>query len=148
MERTFIASDPRTGKREAVIEVHPELLEGAGAPDLEQFERRLYEHRLHTGLLITPATAHFVQDSFRSLDFSPDSYEVTPLATSTLWSRVHGGVEHGEGLYLQARRWLEAVSQSWWTFVPDEALPMMLPAMVGALAQADIEEYRDVLDAA
>jgi hypothetical protein len=39
------------------------------------------------------------------------------------------------------------VAGSWSTSVPDEALPMMLPEMVGGLAEARLEEWDDVLDA-
>ena len=147
MPRTFIASDPRTGKHEAVIEVRPDLLGGATEADLAQLERRLYDRHIHAGLLVTPETAYFVHDSFKSLEFSSESYEVERLPTPRLLSRLHAEVERGEGLYLQVRQWLDAVSRAWWSAVPDEALPMMLPSMIG-LAQADLEEYGDVLDAA
>ncbi|KYG11236.1 hypothetical protein WME98_22520 [Sorangium sp. So ce296] len=147
MARTFIASDPRSGKHEALIEVRPDLLDGAAPADIERFKCRLYERHIHAGMLITPRTAHLISDSFTSVEFSSESYDVKVLPTGKLFSRVDNGVEHGEGLYVQVRRWLEAVGRSWWSSVPDEALSMMLPAMIG-LAEADLEEYEDLSDAA
>jgi len=149
MARTYIASDPRSGKREVVVEVRPDLPPDVDAQDLENLKRRLYERHIHMGMLVTPTTAYFVRDRFLSLDFSPDSYEIQKLGTSTLFSRIERGqVASGDGLYAQVKLWLEAVTRSWWTFVPDEALPMMLPEMVGGLAQADLEEWDELLDAA
>ena len=77
MARTFIAFDPRSGKREVIVEVRPDL-DRATPDDLERFQRRLYDRHVHAGLLITPATAHFVRDTLASLEFSPASYEVQP----------------------------------------------------------------------
>jgi len=148
MARTFIAFDPRSGKREVIVEVRPDLLDGATEDDLARFQRRLYDRHVHMGLLITPATAYFLRDTFASLEFSKASYEVQPLATATLFSRIRvGAVATDEGLYAQVKLWLDAVAGSWSTFVPDEALPMMLPEMVGGLADSHVEEWDDVLDA-
>lgn len=148
MARTFIASDPRSGKREVIVEVRPDLLDVQPGEDLARLERRLYDRHVHAGLLITPATAYFIRDTFASLEFSPQSYEVQELPTATLLSRINpGAVAADEGLYAQVKLWLDAVAGSWSTFVPDEALPMMLPEMVGGLAQAHVEELDDVLDA-
>ena len=148
MARTFIAFDPRSGKREVIVEVRPDLQDDAPPNDLERFQRRLYDRHVHAGLLITPGTAYFVRDTLASLEFSPQSYEVQPLATATLFSRIRvGAVATDEGLYAQVKLWLDAVAGSWSTFVPDEALPMMLPEMVGGLAESRVEEWDDVLDA-
>ncbi|WP_437762488.1 hypothetical protein WMF27_46090 [Sorangium sp. So ce281] len=147
MARTFIASDPRSGKHEALIEARPDLLDGAGPADIERFKHRLYDRHIHAGLLVTPRTAHFISDRFTSVEFSGESYDVKVLSTGKLFSRIAHDVEHGEGLYVQVRRWLEAVGRSWWSSVPEEALPMMLPAMIG-LSEADLEEYEDLPDAA
>lgn len=148
MARTFIASDPRSGKREVIVEVRPDLLDVQPEEDLARLERRLYDRHVHAGLLITPGTAYFIRDTFASLEFSPQSYEVQELPTATLLSRINpGAVAADEGLYAQVKLWLDAVAGSWSTFVPDEALPMMLPEMVGGLAQAHVEELDDVLDA-
>ena len=147
MARTFIAFDPRSGKREVIVEVRPDL-DRATPDDLKHFQRRLYDRHVHAGLLITPATAYFVRDTLASLEFSPKSYEVQPLATETLFSRIRvGTVATDEGLYAQVKLWLDAVAGSWSTFVPDEALPMMLPEMIGGLADSRVEEWDDVLDA-
>lgn len=148
MARTFIASDQQTGQRKYAVEARPDLDEGEGLAELEQFKRRLYDGRIHAGLLITPKTARFVSDTFKSLEFSSDSYEVMELPTETLFKRVHEHVEPGEAFYLQVRKWLDAVNRSWWRFVPDEALPMVLSDVIGGLAHADLGEYGDVLDAA
>jgi hypothetical protein len=148
MARTFIASDPRSGRREVIVEVRPELTGGANAHDLEPFERRLYDRHVHAGLLITPGVAYFVRDTLAELGFSPGSYDVKELPTATLFRMMHRGiVTLGEDLYTQVRSWLRAVAGSWSTSVPDEALPMMLPEMVGGLAEAQLEEWDDVLDA-
>jgi hypothetical protein len=144
----FIAFDPRSGKREVIVEVRLDLLDGATEDDLTRFQRRLYDRHVHMGLLITPATAYFLRDTFASLEFSKASYEVQSLATATLFSRIRAGmIATDEELYAQVKLWLDAVAGSWWTFVPDEALPMMLPEMVGGLADSHVEEWDDVLDA-
>ena len=148
MARTFIASDSRSGRREIIVEVRPDLHDGAGQYDIEKFERRLNDRHIHAGLLVTPKTAYFLRDTLVSLAFSPGSYEVRKLPTETLFSRINGGgVAPGEGLYAQVKLWLDAVAGSWSTFVPDEALPFMLPEMIGGLAESNLEEWDDVLDA-
>ena len=148
MACTYIAFDPRSGKREVIVEVRPDLGDEATRDDLTLFERRLYDRHVHSGLLITPLTAYFVRDTLARLEFDPGSYEVQELATATLFSRMGvGGVAADDGLYAQVKLWLDAVAGSWSSFVPDEALPMMLPEMVGGLAQAGVEEWDDVLDA-
>jgi hypothetical protein len=132
-----------------IVEVRPDLLDGAAAGDLEPFARRLYDRHVHAGLLITPKLAYFVRDTLAKLEYSPHSYDVKELPTTTLFRVTHQGVvAPGDGLYAQVRTWLDAVAGSWSTFVPDEALPMMLPEIVGGLAQARLEEWDDVLDAA
>ena len=68
--------------------------------------------------------------------------------TASVGSDESGQVASGEGLYAQVKLWLEAVARSWWTFVPDEALPMMLPGLIGGLARAELEEWDELLDAA
>ncbi len=146
MARTYIAFDPRSGRREVIVEVRPDLANGAVQKDLESFERRLFERHVHSGLLVTPDTAYFVRDTLATMDFSPRSYDVQNMSTEVLFSRVHGGVSEGEALYGQVKTWLDAVAGSWSTFVPDEALPFMLPEMVGRLAQSNVEERDDVLD--
>jgi hypothetical protein len=144
--RTFIAFDPQSGRREVIVEVRPDLETASGA-DIEALERRLYERGIHSGLLITPSTAYFVRDTLGTLAFSASSYEVRELPTEVFFSRTHGGeVEGGEALYAQVKVWLDAVSGAWSTFLPDEALPFMLPEMVGRLAQSKVEEWDDVLD--
>jgi hypothetical protein len=147
MAHTFIASDRRSGKREVIAEVHPDLDE-ADKPHLERLERRLYDRHVHAGILITPNNTYFVRDTLASIEFSPKSYEVIPLGTAKLLSRLQRGrVASGEGLYAQVKLWLDSVAGSWSTFVPDEALPMMLPEMVGGLAEAQVEEWDELLDA-
>lgn len=146
--RTFIALDPRSGQREVIVEVRPDLAQGATNVDLEKFQRRLYDRRVHSGLLVTPPQAYFVRDRLATLEFSPKSYEVNALPTEVFFSRTDAGrVATGDGLYQQVKTWLDAVAGSWSSFVPDEALPFMLPEMVGRLAESQMEEWDDVLDA-
>jgi hypothetical protein len=148
MARTFIAFDPRSGKREVIVEVKPELGNDVSSDELDQLKRRLYDRHVNAGLLVTPDKAYFVRDTLASLEFSTTSYEVQELATATLLSRLRAGpVAEGEGLYAQVKLWLSAVAGSWSTFVPDEALPMMMPEMIGGLAESHVEEWYDVLDA-
>lgn len=148
MARTYIAYDPRSGSRGVVIEVRPELLGGASAQEVEGFMRRIDSRHITSGLLITPSKAYFVRDMFKTMDFSPQSYNVKELPTAKLFSLTHGGeVEPGELLYDQVRGWLEAVADSWFHSVSDESMDMMLPWMVGALSQARFEERSELLDA-
>jgi len=147
MPRSFIAFDPRSGRRDVVIEVHPELVDGATEADVQQLERRLYDRRIHLGILVTPRRAYFVRDTFSALEFSTESYDVGELDTVVLFSRtVRGPIAIDEGLYDQTKTWLDAVAGAWSSFVPDEALPFMLPEMIGGLAQSNMEEWDDVLD--
>lgn len=148
MARTFIAFDHVSGKWEAIIEVRPEL--GAADPgDIERLERRIFGRHMHAGILITPETAYFVRDTHATMEFSTDSYQVQPLATAKLFSRLDiGSVAADDGLYAQVKLWIDAVACSWWTFVPDEALPMMLSGMVGRLAGAHVDVLDDAEDGA
>lgn len=129
-----------------IVEVRPDLSRGAAKSDIDSLKRRLYERRVYSGLLITPARVYFLRDTLATLAFSTASYEVNELATEVLFRRTGDGGVVGDALYAQARRWLEAVAGSWSAFAPDEALPFMLPEMVGRLAHAEIEELNDVLD--
>lgn len=147
MPRSFIAFDPRSGRRNVVIEVHPELIEGATETDVQNLERRLYDRRIHLGILVTPRRAYFVRDTFNALEFTAESYAVGELDTAVLFRRtVRGHIASDECLYDQTKTWLDAVAEAWSSFVPDEALPFMLPEMIGGLAQSNMEEWDDVLD--
>lgn len=140
MARTFIASDPESGRSAFLIEVRPDLREASPA-ELDRFKLALYDERIHSGLLIALEQAYFVRDRLTTLGFDAASFEVEPLATPILFERTHGGeVEFGNALYGQVKEWLEQVSASWWNSIPDEALPLMLPEMVGRVTGADFEE--------
>lgn len=147
MPRTFIAYDPRSNRRGVIVEVRPDLIRGATDADVQRFLRRLFETRVSSGLLVTPSLTYFVHDTFATLEFSAQGYEVGSLDTDVLFSRLpDGGVCAGEALYGQVKTWLDGVAGSWSTFVPDEALPFMLPYIVGGLADSNLEEWDDVLD--
>lgn len=148
MARTYIARDPRSGRRDVIVEVRPDLRDGASHDDLVRLVKRLYDRHIHIGLLITPETSYVVRDTFARLEFSFDSYDIQQISTAMLLSRLaprHAA--DSEALYAQVRTWLEGVAGSWSTFLPDEALPLMLPEVVGGLAQAQFDEWDDVLDA-
>jgi len=147
MARTFIAFDPISKRRRVIIEVRPDLVSGATDADIHKFEQRLFEGRVGSGLLVTPSFAYFILDTLATLMFSTKSYEVGRLDTGALVSRTHSGhVGTGEALHGQVKTWLDAVAGSWSTFVPDEALPFMLPEMVGRLADSNLQEWDDVLE--
>jgi hypothetical protein len=146
MARTFIAFDSASGCREVIIEVHPEL-DQVSNNEIEKLELRMYDRRIHLSMLITPKLTYFVQDKFKTLEFSPTSYDAKNLDTQVLFRQTnHGHVIHGEGLYTQVELWLDAVSGSWSSFIPDEALPFMLPEMVGALASSNFEKWDRLLE--
>lgn len=140
MARTFIASDPQSGRRELLIEVRPDLATATQA-DLDRIKRALYDERVHSGLFITLERAYFIRDRLSSLEFVADSFEVGELPNTILFERTHQGrVEAGDALYGQVKEWLADVSRSWWRFVPDEALPLILPEIVGRITGAAFEE--------
>lgn len=148
MARACIAFDPQSGRRRVLIEAHPDL-DVASESDLARFKRRLHGRRIHLGLLVTPEMSYFVRDTYATLEFSPGSYSVNELGTQVLMGRaLRGPAAFGDGLYSQVKLWLNAVAASWSSFIPDEALPFMMPDMVGGLASSDLEEWDDVLDAA
>ncbi len=146
MARTFIASDPRSGRTDVIVEVHPELMTGAPEADLEALKHRLHERHVDVGLLVTPAETYFIHDKLVTLEFSKETYETEQLSTEVLFRRIGGGgVAYGDGLYAQTRLWLEAMSRNWRTAVPDEALPLVLHNLVGRLAEAEIDGLNELL---
>jgi hypothetical protein len=149
MTCTFIATDPHLGRRDVVVEVHPNWWDTTSKAQLDAFARRLYDQRALTGILITPKSTCFFRDNFQSLDFSEQTYNIDTIATTTLFSRMYQGqVYDGEALCMQAKQWLQAVADAWFNAVPDEALPFMLPEIIGGLAGVELEEYNGVLNLA
>lgn len=147
--RTYLAVNPNNGDPNVIIEVHPDLPDGADeVAHLEPLKRRLYHERLPAGLLVSPKFVYVVRDTFKSLNFDPkDSYKVDRIITKVFFSQIYDGRTPIEQiLYSQTKRWLEMMSQSWSTAVPDEAVPFVLPELVGGLADTEIVEVDGLLN--
>ncbi len=81
------------------------------------------------------------------MDFATNKFETGQISSSKLFTAT--GLKAG-GLvdyWRQILKWLEAVAGSWHNFVPHEAVSLMVPEVVGNLAQAKFEVWDDVLAA-
>jgi len=57
-------------------------------------------------------------------------------------ARTVGAPRAGAAFEEQARRWLRAVGESWFTALPPDAIAIMIPDVTGHILQAVIEESR------
>lgn len=142
---TILAVDPETGQRSLLVEVHPEVGGGNEEAPLREFQRRLFERNIRVGLFVTPTWTYVVRDLLRSMVFETNKFEMDRVTSSTLLTAV--GLKAGSVVeyWRQILTWLEAVAGSWYSFVPHEAVSMMVPEVVGNLAQAKFEVWDDVL---
>jgi hypothetical protein len=142
---TFLALDPETGQRSLLAEVHPEVAAGAEEAPMPAFQRRMFDRNIRVGLLVTPTWTYVVRDLLRSMDLTTNEFAVDRLATAPLLAAA--GLKPGIGpdYSRQVLTWLEAVAGSWHSFVPHDAVSIMVPEVVGNLAQAHFEVWDDVL---
>jgi hypothetical protein len=144
--RTFIAMDPETRQRSLIAEAHPELVGEPSAEDLRAFERRLFDRNIRVGLFMAPSSTYVVRDLLTSMDFPDNTYDQTRIDTPVLL-RAAGlsGRASAESFNQEVERWLEALSSSWSSSLPHEAVPVMVPEVVGNLVQTHIESLDDIL---
>jgi hypothetical protein len=144
---TILAVDSETGQRSLLVEVHPEVSGGNEEAPLHEFQRRLFDRNIRVGMFVTPTWAYVVRDLLRSMDFETNKFATDRITSSTLLTaaglKAGGDVDY----WRQILTWLEAVAGSWQSFVPHEAVSLMVPEVVGNLAQAKFEVWDDVLAA-
>lgn len=145
MINTLIAYNPDSGSPEVITEVYSDASKNIQSV-INNFKKRLYDQRVQHGILVTPEKTYFVRDNLKSLQFSHNSFDVNPISTDIILQQLHRHSGVSYILDFQIKLWLEGVSKNWSKYIPDEALPFMLPEMVGGLAEATIEEYSGLID--
>ena len=117
-----------------MVEVHPEV-DRASQCGVDLLLARMRDRALYCGILFAQEHTHFVRL------FQPD--RVVALKTAVVLSRI----EQTGLLCVDVRHWLNGVSKSWMNSVPDEALGVMLPELVGALGGAEFIEFDGAIGA-
>ncbi|AGP40135.1 MULTISPECIES: hypothetical protein [Sorangium] len=145
---TIIAVDPESRQRSMIVEIHPEI--GGEAPDrvIGAFERRMFDRNVRVGLIVTPAWTYVVRDLLKSMSFDDNEFDVSKVETPLLLQAATlGPPKTGGAFSRQVLTWLEAIAGAWSSFLPSEAVPAMVPEVIGNLAQAHFEQWDDVLEA-
>ena len=99
---------------------------------------------MRVGLFVTPLRTVVVRDTLSSMSFPANVFEGESLATEALLQRAAAGPAGGD-LPSRFTRWLAAVSDDWMTLLPDEAVAVMVPDVIGHLAQAELESFEGLL---
>jgi len=147
MITTLAAIDPSTRRRGLLAEIHPEIVGKPPESIIKDFCERLFLRNIRVGLLVTPMVTLVVRDRLRSMRFSRSEYDVVTLETQSLLDVAElGTASKDEGLGKQIHKYLAAVAASWSSFVPSDAIPAMIPEVVGELAQVDFEVWNGVLE--
>lgn len=147
MSRTIVGFDPVSRVRGLLVEVHPSLHHEPPEQQLRVMSRRLYDRNLRVGLLVTPGSTYVLRDLLTAVDFRQNRYRWESVPTRLLLATV-GVAEPStdeQALAAQVRLWLESAAASWHSFVPPEATGLLVPEVVGELAQSDFEEWDGVL---
>lgn len=144
MPWTIAANDPQRGSTGLLVEVHAEAHD-LPAAFVATFCRRLFDRNVRVGLIVTPTETAVVRDTLSSMNFMENRYEITSLSTATLFDGARiGPPGTAERFLSQVQRWLQEVSISWHSILPENALASMVPDVVGHLAGAELEVVEDV----
>lgn len=141
MPLTLLALDPQTQRIGLITEIHGSLTPEASVESaLSRLKRRMYDSNVSAGLLFTPEKTYVLRDMVTAMEFEVNEVDVWGVETRHLFEHAKIGAPKQDLKKLcdQARRWLQAVGSSWSSFVPDDAVPYMIPEVVGRLAQAEI----------
>lgn len=144
---TFVAVDPQTGERSLIAEVHPDLDRDPSEGELRAFEQRMFDRNLRAGLCVTRATVVVVRDLLSAMEFATNSFDRQAVSTRDLLAAA--GLRPnavGPNFVRQVQTWLEAVASSWSAVIPAEAIPLLVPEVVGNLAQANLETWQGALE--
>jgi hypothetical protein len=141
--RTIFALDPRTQQRGLLVEVHPEIKGEPPDAHMRTFYERMFDAQIRVGLFVTPLQTVVVRDTLSSMSFSSNVFEHKELVTESLLQAANMG-PRGD-LYDRFMRWLTAVPQNWMSLLPDDAVAVMVPDVIGHLAQAEFETFDGVL---
>jgi hypothetical protein len=147
MAWTLLGTDPKSRASGILIEIHPEL-EDLPASMLSDFYARLFDQHMYAGLVFTQTTTYVVRDLVTSVGFKENRFDVKPLDTAVLFDRAGVGrpARDAHRFLGQVREWLEAVDISWYRALPDEAVRIMVPNVVGNIMGAEIELRDGVLE--
>jgi hypothetical protein len=145
---TIIAVDPESRQRSMLIEIHPEIDGEPEESDVRTFEHRMFDRNVRVGLLVTRAWTYVVRDLLKAMDFAHNDFDLSKVETPLLLRAAGLGLpKSSESFSRQVLRWLDAVAgSSWSSFLPREAVPVMVPEVVGNLAQANFETWEGVLE--
>ena len=138
---TFVALDPRTQERTLLVEVHPELFDQPPETLLEAFQQRLFDRNIRVGLFVTPSATVVVRDTLSSMEYRKNEYDRGSINTDSLLRVVPANDEFAS----RVRTWLDAIAGSWHSFLPHEAVPLMVPDVVGNISEATFQEWSGVL---
>jgi hypothetical protein len=144
--KTVIAADPESHQRSMLIEIHPEMDGEAEESDLHAFQRRMFNGNVSVGLLVTRGWMYVIRDLLTTMEYATNNYEVNKLETAMLMKAAGlGSPKFDDAFGFQVRTWLDAVARAWNLSLPREAIPFMIPDVVGNLASAKFETQDDLL---
>lgn len=149
MARTITALHPASRVRGLLVEVHGDTDPSRLRAITGGLIRRLYDRGIRVGLIVTPTATYVVRDHVTGLGFAENRFTTSaPIPTASLLQAVGDAPPstNEQELTRQIKHWMTAVAASWASFLPSDAIPIMVPDVVGQLAQADYEEWDDVLE--
>ncbi|MFS8071808.1 MAG: hypothetical protein ACMG6S_36010 [Byssovorax sp.] len=104
----------------------------------------MFDAQIRVGLFVTPLRTVVVRDTLSSMSFSSNVFERDALVTESLLQAAYVGPPGGD-LYDRFMRWLTTVPENWMSLIPDDAVAVMVPDVIGHLAQAEFEAFDGVL---
>lgn len=146
MARTIVASDPTTGGRGLLIEVHANLDNVDDRKDA--FCTRMFDTSMRVGMLVTPKDTVVVRDTLSSMERVTNRFSFDYVNTADLFAaskqKANEHISDEAGLTKRVLAWLRAVGHSWWDNLPQAAVAAMVPDVVGHLVGAELEDWEGV----
>lgn len=138
---TVIAKDRESRQSRLLMEVHPDMNESTASSSLDDFKKRMYDNGFRIGLLINQGDVHVVRDLLRSVKFKASDFNSESISIQALL----GAPTRTPALRREVMQWLEGMSTSWNNTLSDAACSVMVPEVVGNLAEAEFEELDGML---
>jgi len=93
---------------------------------------------------MSPDETRVIVDLLTSMEPSDNRYSDHAVQTALLFSQAGlGAAQSGSAFYSQVKQWLEAVATSWFSYLHPDAVQIMVPDVIGNLAEAELEEWDD-----
>jgi hypothetical protein len=151
MKKTIAALDPLTGARCLLVEVHTKTEKDEKAKkNIQDFKARMFRHNIRVGILITHDKTVVVRDMLSDMKFENNNYKEDSIETKDLLKYANVGVEGDlpdeDAFTRQVIKMLEAIGSSWYSSLLPSAVSIMVPDVVGNLAQAELEVQNGLLD--